>query len=78
MLVSVRFLEERGVILVAAGCMALTVLSYFLTGGELKQSGLINTAISLLAVGITTFLALKIELEDLRRKPHEPINFAMH
>src|SRR5215813_7556655 len=60
-LVSVRFLEQRGVILVAAGCMALTILSYFLTGGDLKQAGLINTAISLIAVGITTFLALRIE-----------------
>jgi two-component system sensor histidine kinase KdpD len=60
-LVSVRFLEKRGVILVAASCMALTILSYFLTGGDLKQAGLINTAISLLAVGITTFLALRIE-----------------
>jgi len=60
-LVSVRFCEKRGVIAVAAGCMALTVLSYFLTVGEFKQTGLINTAISLLAVGLTTFLALRTE-----------------
>jgi len=60
-LVSVRFCEKRGVIAIAAGCMALTVLSYFLTPGEFRQTGLINTAISLLAVGLTTFLALRIE-----------------
>ncbi len=60
-LMSVRFCERRGVILVASGCMALTVLSYFLSTTGLKQAGLINTAISILAVGLTTYLALKIE-----------------
>jgi two-component system sensor histidine kinase KdpD len=60
-LVSVRFSERRGVILVAAGCMTLTALSYLLTAGAPRQTGLINTAISLLAVGLTTFLALRIE-----------------
>jgi two-component system sensor histidine kinase KdpD len=41
--------------------MTLTVLSYFLTPAGLKQAGLINTAISLLAIGLTAYLALKIE-----------------
>jgi K+-sensing histidine kinase KdpD len=40
--------------------MGLTVLSYFLTP-TLKQTGLFNTAISLLVVGLTTYLALAIE-----------------
>jgi two-component system sensor histidine kinase KdpD len=61
-LISVRFLERRGVIHVSLGCMALTVLSYFLTTGGLRQAGLINTAVSLITVGLTTYLALKIEL----------------
>ena len=43
--------------------MALTVISYFLTPTGLKHAGLINTIISLLAVGVTTYLALKIESE---------------
>ena len=60
-LLSVRFCETRGVILVAAGCMALTILSYLLTNAGPKQEGLVNTAISLLAVGLTTFLAIRIE-----------------
>jgi len=60
-LISVRFCESRGVILVALVCMALTVLSYFLSATGFKQAGLINTVISLLAVGLTTYLALKIE-----------------
>jgi K+-sensing histidine kinase KdpD len=58
---SVRFCETRGVILVSLGCMALAVLSYFLTPAGLKQAGLINTAISLLALGLTTYLTLEIE-----------------
>jgi len=49
------------VLLVAAWCIALTVFSSALTGSDIKQTGLINTAISILAVGLTTFLALKIE-----------------
>ena len=60
-LMSVRFCERRGVILVSLACMTLTVLSYFLAETGLKQAGLINTAISLLAVGLTTYLALRIE-----------------
>ena len=41
--------------------MALTVLSYVLTTTAFEQAGLINTGISILAVGVTTYLALKIE-----------------
>ena len=60
-LISVQFCERRGVLLVAAGCIALTLFSSVLTGTDIKQTGFINTAISILAVGLTTFLALKIE-----------------
>src|SRR4030095_11630779 len=60
-LVSVRFFDKRGVMLVAAGCIALTILSAFLTESGIRQTGLINTAISILAVSLTTFLALRIE-----------------
>lgn len=60
-LMSVRFCDRRGVILVAAGCVALTMLSTFFTASELRQTGLINTAISILVVGLTTVLALRIE-----------------
>ncbi len=59
-LLSIRFCKPRGVVLVSLACMALTVLSYFLTP-SLKQTGLFNTAISLLVVGLTTYLALAIE-----------------
>src|SRR5450759_3209221 len=78
-LMSVRFCERRGVILVSLGCMALTVLSYFLTPAGLKHAGLINTALSLLAVGLTTYLALKLNQQGiwLKHSP-KPISFVMH
>jgi two-component system, OmpR family, sensor histidine kinase KdpD len=70
-LMSARFCERRGVILVAAGCMTLTVLSYALspadfkqaglTAAGLRQAGLINMVISLSAVALTTVLTLQIE-----------------
>jgi two-component system sensor histidine kinase KdpD len=60
-LLSVRFCKTRGVMLVSAGCMTLTVASYFMTRAEYSQAGLINTLISLLAVTLTTFLAVTIE-----------------
>jgi two-component system sensor histidine kinase KdpD len=60
-LMSVRIFDKRGVILVALGCAGLTILSYFITTTGIKPTGLINTAISLLATALTTYLALQIE-----------------
>jgi two-component system, OmpR family, sensor histidine kinase KdpD len=70
-LMSARFCERRGVMLVAAACMALTVLSYVVTPADIKQAGLtpaglrhaglINMAMSLLAVALTAVLTLQIE-----------------
>lgn len=60
-LLSVGFCDRRGVVLVSLGCMALTILSGLLTSSETTQSGLINTGISFLALGLTTYLSLKIE-----------------
>ena len=60
-LMSVRFSDHGGVMRVAAACMVLTVFSYFLTPTGVKQAGSINTMISLIAVGLTTYLALQIE-----------------
>lgn len=60
-LLSMRFLRRRGVILVSAGCVLLTVLSYFLTPTGSPQAGSINCLISLSAIAVTTYLALKIE-----------------
>ncbi len=56
-----RFCTRRGVVLIAAGCMVLTIISYILSSTGAKQAGLINTGISLLAIGLTAYLALQIE-----------------
>ena len=64
-LLSVGFCQKRGVILVSAGCMVLTILSYFLTPSGSPSAGLMNTAISLSVIGITTFLVLKIESAEV-------------
>src|SRR5262245_1908115 len=64
-LMSISFCRKRGVMLVSAGCMALTVLSYFLTPTGSPHSGLVNLIISLSAIGATTYLALRIESTEV-------------
>ncbi len=62
-LMSVRFCQRRGVLLVCAGCLILTLVSYSFTayGAKLTGLGLVNTTISLLIIVLTTYLVLKIE-----------------
>jgi signal transduction histidine kinase len=60
-LMSVAFYQRRGVVLVAGGCTALTLMSYVLTPTGDPDAGLINGIISVSAIGVTTYLALKIE-----------------
>ena len=62
-LLSVRFCDRRGVIVVCVGCVALTLISLLLTPIGLRQSGpgLANTSISLLTIVLTTYLVLRIE-----------------
>ena len=59
-LLSVNFLRWRGVLLVALGCAALTVLGYLLQHG-LSYTGdpFVRLLVSLSAIGATAFLALK-------------------
>jgi signal transduction histidine kinase len=59
-LIAVRALERRGVLLVALACVALTILSYFLSREDLSpRSGFINCVISIAAILASTYLALK-------------------
>jgi signal transduction histidine kinase len=64
-LMSVSFFQKRGVVLVSAGCMALTLLSHFLTPTGSSHAGLVNGVISLAAIGATTYLALKIQSAEV-------------
>ncbi|CCV15184.1 ATP-binding protein [Mesorhizobium sp. STM 4661] len=58
-LFSVGFLHRRGIMLLASACIALTVLSYFLTQSGSPRAGLINCVISIAAFGLTTYLCLR-------------------
>ena len=58
-LIAANFLQRRGVLLVAAACLALTVLSFLLTHGLDTGQSLARCVMSVSAIGATTFLALK-------------------
>jgi signal transduction histidine kinase len=61
-LLSVGFCKKNGVVFVGIGCIALTLLSDLLTvNSGVSEAGVINTAISFLAITTTTFLAIKIQ-----------------
>lgn len=60
-LLSLGFCNRRGVLLVGLGCVGLTILSYLLSHDVLEPgAALVRCLVSLLAIAITTFLALKI------------------
>ncbi len=59
-LMSVRLLNRRHVILLAATCVALTILSSVLTASGSREAGLINLAISTAAIIVTTYLGLRM------------------
>src|SRR6476469_3238779 len=54
-----RFLDRRGVLLVSAACITLTIVSFLLQHGFTYGPSLARCLVSLLAIVITTFLALK-------------------
>jgi two-component system sensor kinase FixL len=58
-LMAARFRRARGIVLVAVGCVGLTVLSFLLSPsrGAIAE-GLIDMTISIAAIGLTTVLAL--------------------
>jgi C4-dicarboxylate-specific signal transduction histidine kinase len=60
-LLSQSFCNRRGVLFTASACVALTVLSYLLTRHGSIKAGIVNSLISMAAIGATTYLALKIE-----------------
>jgi len=56
-----RILNPRGLVLLAAACVALTGVSFFLTRFGTYRIGLVNSAIGMLVIVITTYLLLKME-----------------
>lgn len=60
-LAAARVFGRRGLVVLACVCVALTVLSFFLTPSGSYGVGLINSAISIAATAVTTYLVLKTE-----------------
>ena len=59
-LLSVNFLEWRGVLLVSVGCAALAVLSYLMQHGmSYDGDPIVRLFVCVSAIGATAFLALK-------------------
>jgi signal transduction histidine kinase len=59
-LMAVRFYRPPGVLIVAAGCVALAVLSDLLSSGDFwRTTALANRLIGILAIGVTTLLVLR-------------------
>jgi light-regulated signal transduction histidine kinase (bacteriophytochrome) len=65
-LLAARFYERRGISLVAAGCLALAIISHFATpDGGAEVSGIINLLISIGVMVLTTVLVLKDQSREL-------------
>ena len=58
-LMAANFLQRRGLLFVSAGCLALTVISYLIVHGLTTDTALVRCIMSLSAIVITAFLALK-------------------
>jgi C4-dicarboxylate-specific signal transduction histidine kinase len=56
----IRYLDKQFAMLFCGGCMALTLLSFYLTKQGTPDAGLLNCAISLAVIGITTYLSFKL------------------
>lgn len=67
-LISVRSGRPRAVMIVGVCCVALTISSYLLTPRGDPESGLVNCALSLLAIGAATYLAIRIETVEARAR----------
>src|SRR4051812_22459575 len=53
------FGRRGGILLVAGGCVGLTLLSYFLSAHGPTSAAIVNTLISIVTIALTTFLVLQ-------------------
>ena len=67
-LLSVYSGRTEAIAIVGAVCAGLTIASYFLTRHGAWQAGIVNSALSLVAIGATTYLAIRIERLDARTR----------
>jgi PAS domain S-box-containing protein len=67
-LLAARIWQERGVILAALGCGALTLGSWLSAPAEMEVVSLVNTGISIAAIGLTCLLTLQSQSADRRSR----------
>lgn len=59
-LLAVGRFRNRTVVCLAAGCILLTFISFVLTKSGSREAGIVNLAISVSTIALTTYLALKV------------------
>jgi two-component system sensor kinase FixL len=64
-LAAANVFHRRGVLLVSTGCLTLTVASFLLSHGFHANTALVRSLVSMAAIVITTFLALKNQAATL-------------
>ncbi len=65
LLIATQFLSIRAVVVLAAASVFLTILSFYLTRHGAYEVGLVNMAISIVAIGGTTYLGLRLKSAEL-------------
>ncbi|UXN03409.1 sensor histidine kinase [Bartonella sp. HY406] len=74
-LISARFLSQRGIWILSVICIGLTVLSFFLTRSGAPEAGLVNCVIALMALILTSYLVTRAQnAEDLAFKATQQLN----
>src|SRR4051794_39547594 len=58
-LLAVRIFDSRSVLLISSACIALTVFNYLISPDYGAENVLINCVISIVAIAVTTYLALE-------------------
>jgi len=69
-LMAARFCRTQRVVLVAAGCVGLTVLGYVLTPHEQTLAAVSNTLISISTIALTAFLVLQSQSAEVTLREH--------
>ncbi|WP_422002482.1 sensor histidine kinase [Reyranella sp.] len=70
-LLAMDFASERGILFVAAGCGALTLLSFAISHGESADTGpIMRGLVSLAAIGITALLAARNQRSQATVREH--------
>jgi PAS domain S-box-containing protein len=74
-LLAANFTSRNGILWIAAGCAALTLLSYVVSHGLGTVAAFLRSVMSLSAIGLSTFLVLKIQAsETVLREQAELLN----